>query len=76
MSYIGHAPPWAKIDPDLEKLFHPASAFDHPQDMVRDPDLSTEEKRAIPVVLGIRRVCCRIAARHAAAAGRGAAGRL
>jgi hypothetical protein len=47
MSYIGHAPPWAKIDPDLEKLFHPASAFDHPQDMVRDPDLSTEEKRAI-----------------------------
>ena len=47
MSYIGHAPPWAKIDPDLEKLFHPASAFDHPQDVVRDPDLTTEEKRAI-----------------------------
>ena len=47
MSYIGHAPPWAEIDPDLEKLFHPASAFDHPQDVVRDPELTTEEKRAI-----------------------------
>jgi hypothetical protein len=47
MSYIEHAPPWAEIDPDLEKLFHPASAFNHPQDVVRDPDLTTEEKRAI-----------------------------
>jgi hypothetical protein len=47
MSYIEHAPPWPEIDPDLEKLFHPASAFDHPQDVVRDPDLTTEEKRAI-----------------------------
>src|ERR1700738_5398020 len=47
MNYIGHAPPWAEIDPDLEKLFHPASAFNHPQDVVRDPDRTTEEKRAI-----------------------------
>src|ERR1700694_4992029 len=47
MNYIGHAPPWAEIDPDLENLFHPASAFDHPQDVVRDPDLTTAEKRAI-----------------------------
>src|SRR5207237_2385708 len=47
MSYIKHAPRWAEIDPDLEKLFHPASAFDHPQDVVRDPRLTTAEKRAI-----------------------------
>src|SRR3984893_8725485 len=47
MNYIGHAPPWAEIDPVLEKLFHPASAFDHPQDVMRDPALTTEGKRAI-----------------------------
>jgi hypothetical protein len=34
-------------DPDLGALLHPASAFDHPLDVVADPDLSTEEKRAI-----------------------------
>jgi hypothetical protein len=47
MIHIEQASPWAEIDPDLENLFHPASAFDHPQDVVRDPDLTTEEKRAI-----------------------------
>jgi hypothetical protein len=34
-------------DPELNSLLHPASAFDRPQDVVTDPDLSTEEKRAI-----------------------------
>jgi hypothetical protein len=34
-------------DPDLDSLLHPASAFDHPRDVVNDPDLTTEEKRAI-----------------------------
>jgi hypothetical protein len=34
-------------DPELESLLHPASAFDHPRDVVNDPDLTTEEKRAI-----------------------------
>ena len=32
-------------DPDF--FFHPALAFDHPQDVIRDPDLTTYEKRAI-----------------------------
>jgi len=32
---------------DLQSLLHPASAFDHPNDVVRDPDLSLNEKRAI-----------------------------
>ena len=32
---------------DLNSLLHPASAFDHPLDVVRDPDLTLNEKRAI-----------------------------
>jgi hypothetical protein len=47
MRHIRLAPLWSDIDPELDSLLHPASAFDHPQDVVRDPDLTTEEKRAI-----------------------------
>lgn len=32
---------------DMEELLHPAAAFDHPMDVVRDPDLTPYEKRAI-----------------------------
>src|SRR3954447_23888322 len=32
---------------DLDALLHPAQAFDHPDDVVNDPDLSLNEKRAI-----------------------------
>jgi hypothetical protein len=32
---------------DLDQLLHPARAFDHPRDVVRDPDLTLHEKRAI-----------------------------
>jgi hypothetical protein len=32
---------------DLDSLLHPASAFDHPLDVARDPDLTLNEKRAI-----------------------------
>jgi hypothetical protein len=32
---------------DLETLLHPAKAFAHPMDVVRDPDLTLNEKRAI-----------------------------
>ena len=31
----------------LRDLFHPAKAFQHPSDVVRDPDLTLHEKRAI-----------------------------
>jgi phage gpG-like protein len=42
------APMWSAVsDPDLNALLHPASAFDHPREVVNDPDLTTEEKRAI-----------------------------
>ena len=34
-------------DPDLEALLHPETAFDHPQDVLNDGDLTTYEKRAI-----------------------------
>jgi len=34
-------------DLDLDKLLHPAQAFEHPQQVVDDPDLSLNEKRAI-----------------------------
>jgi hypothetical protein len=32
---------------DLDTLLHPAQAFNHPDDVVRDPDLTLNEKRAI-----------------------------
>jgi hypothetical protein len=32
---------------DLDALLHPASAFAHPMAVVRDPDLTLNEKRAI-----------------------------
>lgn len=32
---------------DLDTLLHPARAFSHPMDVVRDADLSLNEKRAI-----------------------------
>src|SRR2546421_10505432 len=35
------------FDLDLNALLHPASAFDHPRDVVNDPDLTRHEKRAI-----------------------------
>jgi hypothetical protein len=37
----------ATADPDIEVLLHPATAFDHPRDVVNDPDLSLNEKRAL-----------------------------
>lgn len=35
------------FDFDLDELLHPAQAFDHPKDVVGDPDLTLNEKRAI-----------------------------
>jgi hypothetical protein len=32
---------------DLDHLLHPAQAFDHPSAVLRDPDLTLNEKRAI-----------------------------
>jgi hypothetical protein len=32
---------------DLDDLLHPAHAFSHPSDVVNDPDLTLNEKRAI-----------------------------
>jgi hypothetical protein len=32
---------------DLDALLHPAQAFDHPSNVVNDPDLTLSEKRAI-----------------------------
>jgi hypothetical protein len=32
---------------ELDELLHPAQAFDHPSDVVSDPDLTLNEKRAI-----------------------------
>ncbi len=31
----------------LEKLLHPANAFGHPSEILKDPDLTVNEKRAI-----------------------------
>jgi hypothetical protein len=32
---------------ELDLLLHPAQAFDHPSEVVNDPDLTLNEKRAI-----------------------------
>jgi hypothetical protein len=32
---------------DIDALLHPGRAFAHPQDVVRDPDMTLYEKRAI-----------------------------
>jgi hypothetical protein len=32
---------------NLDELLHPASAFNHPSEVVKDPDLTLNEKRAI-----------------------------
>ena len=32
---------------DLDTLLHPAQAFEHPSEVVNDPDLTLNEKRAI-----------------------------
>ena len=34
-------------DYDLDDLLHPAQAFGHPSEVVNDPDLTLNEKRAI-----------------------------
>ena len=34
-------------DGDLDALLHPAQAFEHPMSVVKDPDLTLSEKRAI-----------------------------
>lgn len=34
-------------DFDLNQLLHPAQAFEHPSEVVNDPDLTLNEKRAI-----------------------------
>jgi hypothetical protein len=34
-------------DYDLNQLLHPAQAFGHPSEVVNDPDLTLNEKRAI-----------------------------
>lgn len=41
-------PQWSEaFDPTFAQLLHPAAAFDHPRNVVDDPDLTIEEKRAI-----------------------------
>jgi hypothetical protein len=41
-------PPGCKaLDSSLDDLLHPAQAFDHPNVVVGDPDLTLNEKRAI-----------------------------
>lgn len=35
------------MEVDLDRLLNPAAVFDHPADVLNDPDLSKQEKRAI-----------------------------
>jgi hypothetical protein len=38
---------YPELDPEIQALLHPSGAFEHPQDVLNDPDLTTYEKRAI-----------------------------
>ena len=40
------------FDVERDTFLHPAMAFEHPRDVVNDPDLTLKEKRADPCVLG------------------------
>ena len=42
-----HAPSRSNSHFDLDALLHPAGAFAHPIDVVRDADLTLNERRAI-----------------------------
>jgi hypothetical protein len=43
-----HLSPHRKpFDLDLDDLLHPAQAFEHPNEVLADPDLTVNEKRAI-----------------------------
>ena len=35
------------FDPEIQALLQPSAAFEHPRDVLNDPDLTTYEKRAI-----------------------------
>ena len=35
------------LDPEIQALLHPSSAYEHPRNVLKDPDLTTYEKRAI-----------------------------
>jgi hypothetical protein len=44
----GFSPPThPSTDPDFDDLLHPAQAFERPQEVVQDPGLTVNEKRAI-----------------------------
>ena len=48
MKYAKRAFDWrTAIDAETDVLLHPAQTFDHPHDVVHDPDLTLNEKRAI-----------------------------
>ena len=47
MKFVFSSPTRSPIDPELGDLLHPAQAFDHPDHVVHDPDLTANEKRAI-----------------------------
>lgn len=48
MTRIDFPPPERRaFDFDLDTLLHPAQAFDHPDQVLLDPDLTLAEKRAI-----------------------------
>ena len=53
----------ADSDPAIEALLHPAGAFAHPSDVVRDNDLTVNEKRAILASWASDGLCRRICSR-------------
>jgi hypothetical protein len=47
MTDTRRALPREGLDPEIQALLHPSAAFEHPRDVLKDPDLTTYEKRAI-----------------------------
>jgi len=46
-TYLPRGPRASLLAPELDTLLHPARAFSSPQDVVADPDLTLNEKRAM-----------------------------
>jgi hypothetical protein len=47
MTDTRRALPREGLDPEIQALLHPSAAFEHPRNVLKDPDLTTYEKRAI-----------------------------
>ena len=47
MTDAHRAPFYRQLDPEIQALLHPSGACEHSRDVLKDPDLTTYEKRCV-----------------------------